>query len=67
VFSDTDFLLSEVRNRPQGIWNYEPTSKNAQVFKMCVSKKKATEFNTRANSLKNKSLPGGSTQEAERA
>jgi hypothetical protein len=28
VFSDTDFLLSEVKNRPQGIWNYDPTSEN---------------------------------------
>ena len=50
VFSDTDFLLSEVRNRPQGIWNYDPTSENDQVFQMCVSfEKKATDFNTRAN------------------
>jgi hypothetical protein len=28
VFSDTDFLLSEVRNPPQEIWNYDPTSEN---------------------------------------
>jgi hypothetical protein len=68
VFSDTDFILLEVRNRPQGIWNYDPTSENDQVFQMCVSfEKKATEFNTCANSLKNKSLPQGSKEEAEGA
>jgi hypothetical protein len=56
VFSDTD--------RPQGIWNYDPTSENDQVFQMCVSfEKKATEFNTCANSLKNKSLSEGSKED----
>jgi hypothetical protein len=68
VFSGTGFLLSEARNRPQGIWNCDPTSKNDQVFQMSVSFGKiATEFNTCANSLKNKSLPEGSKDEAESA
>ena len=68
VISATYFLLSEVRNRPQGIWNYDQSTENDQAFQMCVSfEKKAAEFNTCANSLKNKSLPEGSKQEAERA
>jgi hypothetical protein len=50
VFSNTDFLLSEVRNRLQGIWNYDPTSENDKAFQMFVSfEKKATDFNTCAN------------------
>jgi hypothetical protein len=50
VFSNTEFLLSEVRKRLQGIWNYDPTSENDQAFQMFVSfENKATDFNTRAN------------------
>lgn len=42
--------------------------KMIRYFKcVCPSRKKATEFKTCTNSLKNKSLSGGSTQEAERA
>jgi hypothetical protein len=68
MFADKCFLLPEVGNRPQGHGNDAPTSGNQKELQMPFSiQKKAAEGNICANSLKTKSPPEGSEEEAERA
>jgi hypothetical protein len=68
VFSDEEFLPSEVSNRPLGNWNEDPTGETYKELQMPLSiEKKAAEGITSANSLKNKSPPDGSKEEAEGA
>ena len=61
MFSDDDFLPSDVGNWLQGNWNEDPTGETNKELQMPVSiKKKAAEDHMSGNSVQNKLLPKGS-------
>jgi hypothetical protein len=60
VFSDEDFLPSEVTNQPQGILNEDPTGETNKELQMPMSTEKiAAEKSTCANCLVKKSPSDG--------
>ena len=61
VFSDDDFLPSDVSNWLPGNWNEDPAGETDKELQMPVSiKKKAAEVHTSGNSVQKKSPPKGS-------
>lgn len=61
IFSNDDFLPSDVSNWLQGNWNEDPTGENDRELQMPLSiKKKAAESHTSGNSVQNKLPPKGS-------
>jgi hypothetical protein len=68
VFSDADFLSSEVTNWPQGSLNEDPTGEtNKELQVPMFTEKIAAENNTCANWLLKKYLSDGDEEESERA